>query len=50
MNTIPTSIRIPKELYEWLKNKAEEEHRTISNTIISILADEMESNKEKTNK
>lgn len=37
MPTVLTSIRIPKDLYEWLKEKAEKEHRTISNMIIAIM-------------
>jgi len=39
MPTISTSIRLPQELYEWLKSKAEKEHRTISNALIAILTD-----------
>ena len=40
MPTVLTSIRLPQELYEWLKDKAEKENRTISNTLISALIDE----------
>lgn len=40
MPTVSTSIRIPKDLYDWLKDKAKKEHRTISNTIISILEEQ----------
>lgn len=39
MPTISTSIRLPQELYEWIKDKAEDEHRTISNMIIGVLQD-----------
>ena len=39
MPTVSTSIRLPQELYEWLKDKAEKEHRTISNTLIAVLMD-----------
>lgn len=39
MPTVSTSIRLPKDLYEWLKDKSEKEHRTISNTLIAILID-----------
>ena len=39
MPTVQIGVRLPKELYEWLKDKAEKEHRTISNMLIAILAD-----------
>lgn len=39
MPTVSTSIRLPQELYEWLKYTAEDEHRNISNMIIAILQD-----------
>lgn len=42
MPTILTSIRLPQDLYEWLKDKAEKEHRTVSNTLISVLIDAKE--------
>ena len=39
MPTVQIGVRVPEELYEWLKDKAEKEHRTISNMLIAILAD-----------
>ena len=39
MTTTLISIRIPDELNEYLKDKADREHRTLSNTIIAILLD-----------
>ena len=39
MPTVQIGVRLPKELYAWLKDKAEKEHRTISNMLIAILAD-----------
>ena len=44
MPTVLTSIRLPEELYEWLKDKAEKEHRTLSNTLIAVLLDASKSN------
>lgn len=39
MPTVQIGVRLPEELYAWLKDKAEKEHRTISNMLIAILAD-----------
>ena len=36
------SLRIEQEFLEYLKERAEREHRTLSNLIISILLDERE--------
>lgn len=40
MPTVQTGLRIPVELYDYLKDRAEKEHRTISNLIIDILTTE----------
>ena len=45
MPTIQIGIRLPQELYDWLKEKAEKEHRTLSNTLVSILLDVKENEK-----
>ena len=37
------NIRVEEELYDYLQKRAEKEHRTLSNMIISILLDEKES-------
>ena len=37
MPTKSVAIRLPEELIEWLKAKAEREHRTLSNVIVDIL-------------
>jgi predicted DNA-binding protein len=37
MPTKSVAIRLPEELVEWLKAKAEREHRTLSNVIVDIL-------------
>lgn len=37
MPTKSVAIRLPEELVEWLKSKAEREHRTLSNVIVDIL-------------
>lgn len=42
MPTQVISLRIEQELLEYLKERAEREHRTLSNLIISILLDERE--------
>ena len=42
MSTQVISLRIEQELLEYLKERAEHEHRTLSNLIISILLDERE--------
>ena len=42
MPTQVISLRIEQELLEYLKERAEREHRTFSNLIISILLDERE--------
>lgn len=45
MPTRPVNIRIDTELYDYLEARAEKEHRTLSNMIISILLDAKESMK-----
>lgn len=42
MPTKPMNLRIEADLLEWLEARAEKEHRTLSNMIISILLDEKE--------
>lgn len=49
MATKIVSIRIDEELLKWLKEKAEKEHRTLSNMIITILSVERESANEVNN-
>lgn len=39
MPTVQIGVRLPEELYKWLKDRAEKEHRTISNMLIAILTD-----------
>lgn len=39
MPTIPTSIRLPQELYDWINDKAKKENRTFSNALITSLVD-----------
>ena len=46
MPTVQIGIRLPQELYDWLKEKAEKEHRTLSNALVSILLDRKESEQE----
>lgn len=41
------NIRMNEELYDYLKDRAEQEHRTLSNLIISILSDERERTKQR---
>ena len=38
MLTKSVSVRIPKDLYEYLSLKSKAEHRTLSNTIIFLLS------------
>ena len=45
MPTKSIAIRIPDDLYEYLVNRAQKEHRTLSNLVISILIDENEVDK-----
>ena len=45
MPTKSIALRIDTELLEYLEARAEKEHRTLSNMIISILLDEMERTK-----
>ena len=47
MPTKSISLRIPEELYQYLVNRAEKEHRTLSNMIVSLLADIQKEEKEK---
>lgn len=42
MPTRSIALRIDTELLEYLEARAEKEHRTLSNMIISILLDEKE--------
>ena len=46
MPTVQIGIRLPQELYDWLKEKAEKEHRTLSNTLVSLLFDLKEGEKD----
>lgn len=43
MPTRAVNIRIDEELYQYLQDRADKEHRTLSNMIISILLDAKES-------
>ena len=47
MPTQVISLRIEQELLEYLKERAEREHRTLSNLIVSILLDEREKEENK---
>ena len=49
MATKLVSVRIEEELLEWLKEKAEKEHRTLSNMIATILLVEKERTNEVNN-
>ena len=42
MPTKSIAVRIPDDLYEYLVNRAQKEHRTLSNLVISILFNEKE--------
>ena len=46
MPTVQIGVRLPEELYKWLKDKAEKEHRTLSNTLIDVLIDWKDSQQE----
>ena len=46
MPTKSIALRIDTELLEYLEARAEKEHRTLSNMIISILLNEMERTEE----
>ena len=39
MSTKSVTVRIPDELYNYLSKRSEEENRTVSNLIISIIKD-----------
>lgn len=43
MPTRAVNIRVDEELYQYLQDRADKEHRTLSNMIISILLDAKES-------
>lgn len=45
MPTKPISIRIDTQLLAYLTERAEKEHRTLSNMIVAILSGEMEDDK-----
>ncbi len=47
MLTKSVSLRLPEELYQYLADRAEREHRTLSNLIVSLLLDAMEQRGEK---
>ncbi len=47
MPTRAVNIRVDEELYQYLQDRADKEHRTLSNMIISILLDAKESEVEK---
>lgn len=40
--SVVSSVRMPKELYEKLKAKAEEESRTVNNLLLVIVKDYLE--------
>lgn len=42
MPTTLVSLRIDNDLLEYLKQRAEQEHRSLSNMIVSILIEEKE--------
>lgn len=42
MPTKAVNIRMDEELLKYLQERADKEHRTLSNMILSILMDEME--------
>ena len=42
MPTRAVNIRVDEELYQYLQDRADKEHRTLSNMIISILLDSKE--------
>ena len=42
MPTKSIAVRLPDELYDYLVARAEKEHRTLSNMIISLLMDAKE--------
>lgn len=42
MPTTLVSLRIDNELLEYIKQRAEQEHRSLSNMIVSILIEEKE--------
>jgi hypothetical protein len=46
MATKAVNLRVDEELYQYLQDRAEKEHRTVSNMIISILLDAKESEEE----
>ena len=46
MPTKGITIRIEKDLLDYLQERADKEHRTLSNMIISILMTEKECDKE----
>ena len=45
MSTKLVSIRIDTELLDYLQKRAEKEHRTLSNMIVTILSEEIEEDK-----
>lgn len=47
MPTKSVSLRLPEGLYQYLAARAELEHRTLSNLIVSLLLDAMEQRGEK---
>ena len=46
MPTKSISVRVDEDLLKYLTERAEKEHRTLSNLIISILLNEKEGDKE----
>lgn len=46
MPTKMISLRIDKKLLDYLTERAEKEHRTLSNMVVSILLEEMERSNE----
>ena len=43
----PIALRLPDELLSYLTERAEREHRSLSNMVISILLDAMENDEQK---
>ena len=48
MPTKSIAVRLPDELYDYLVDRAEKEHRTLSNMIISLLLDAKKHDKDGT--
>lgn len=44
METKITTLRIPEDLHEWIKEKADEQHRSITGQIVYLLSQKKEDN------